>query len=455
LKKHVKKIAVIVAVVVVTGVLIAAATMHGRSAAGAVTVRVEKAGQGDVIEIVSAPGTIEAKKMVQISAKVSARIVEIPFDEGQTVTKGNPDAKPPIPASVLLRLDSADLESDLRAAEAHRSSQAAQLDVAQQRNSAEEAQLAGLQVQVDDAKRDLTRQKGLLSTQDVSQAVVDTAQAKYDQLVHQLVGSQRTLIADRANLAVMRFELDAADAEIARAKETLAYTLITSPIDGIVTRVNAKVGEMVVTGTMNNPGTVILEVADLSEMIVNTRVDESAIAQVRVGQPARVHCAAYGDRVFQGVVRTVALDDTEEKDGTSYYKCEVLLKTAGERLLSGLTADVDIEVHRNSNVLNVPSQAVVERRVDELPAALRDKPEVNKNKAFAAVVYRLIDGKAVATPVTIGPSDITHTIIKSGLNSGDLVVAGPYKVLETLADGQLIKEDSATTKPSTTAPAKT
>src|SRR3712207_2041977 len=96
---------------------------------------------------------------------------------------------------------------------------------------------------------------------------------------------------------------DEADA----ARDNLNYATITSPIDGIVTRLNAEVGEVVVTGTMNNAGTVILEVADLSQMVLKAKVDESAIAQVKLEQRCKVRVEAYRDQVFDGVVKNVAL----------------------------------------------------------------------------------------------------------------------------------------------------
>jgi HlyD family secretion protein len=453
-----KKSLIIAGALLVVSVLVSAVWMHGRSLVHAdppITVRAEPVGRSDIVEIVSAPGTVDAKTLVQISAKVSARIIDMPVIEGQTVTKGNPSAHPPVPPSVLVRLDAADLESDLRGAQARYSSQVAQIEVAQQRLTAEEAQIASTQVEVDDALRDLKRQQGLLATADVSQGTVDTAQAKYDELRHQLAGSQGTLAADRANLNVMRFDMEAADAEIARAQEELSYTVITAPIDGTVTGINAQVGEMVVTGTMNNPGTELMEVADLNEMIVKARVDESAIAQVQIGQVAKVRCMAYPDRVFDGVVRSVSLSQSKDRtqqqaSATPYapfYECEILLKADGQRLFCGLSADADIEVHRNKSVLNIPSQAVLDRRVDELPPGVRDSPEVDKTKTYCAAVYRVIDGKAVVTPVTIGPSNLTHTMIKSGLSEGQTVIIGPFKILQSLANDAAVKLEAATTQP--------
>jgi len=105
-------------------------------------------------------------------------------------------------------------------------------------------------------------------------------------------------------------------------------------------------------------------------------------------------------------------------------------------------------------VLKVPSQAVLGRRVDELPMKIRDgNPNLDKKKTFAPVVYRLIDGKAVVTPVKVGPSDDTHTVIESGLAGKDRVIVGPFKELEKLKHDQKVKDEkAATTQPAATKP---
>lgn len=416
-------------------------------------VRVEPVQRGDLVELVSAPGQIMAKTKVSISARVSARIIELPHKPGDRVTKGNPDANPPIPASVLVRLDSKDLEAQLRAAEARHAAQKAQLSVTESRIASQEALVAARKAEVDDAERDLARQEKLYESKDVSQAEVERAQTRFDQLNGQFQSALQQLQGERNNLQVERHQAEAAEAEIARARDSLSYTTIASPIDGVVTKVNSEVGELAVIGTMNNPGTVIMEVADLDTMIVNTRVDEATVSQVKVGQKAKVRSQAYRDQVFEGNVTAVALALTEEqRENLKYYKTEITLKTDGQRVLSGLTADVDIETQEHRDVLKVPSQAVLGRAVDELPVAVRDSPEVDKTRTLATVVYRLMDGKAVVTPVKFGASDVTHTIIESGLKEGEEIIVGPYKVLEGLKHEQKVRDEK--TVPATTKPAE-
>lgn len=414
-------------------------------------VRIEPVQRGDLVEMVSAPGQIVAKTKVSISARVSARIIELPPKPGDRVTRGDPNADPPVPASVLVRLDSKDLEAQLRAAEARYAAQKAQLAVTETRINAQEAQVAARKAELDDAERDLARQEKLFESKDVSQAEVERAQTRFDQLNAQYQAALQQLQGERNNLQVERHQAEAAEAEIARARDSLSYTTITSPIDGVVTKVNVAVGELALIGTMNNPGTVIMEVADLDTMIVNTRVDEATVSQVRVGQKAKVRSQAYRDQTFEGVVTEVALALTEEaRENLKYYKTEVTLKTDGKRLLSGLTADVDIETREHRDVLKVPSQAVLGRPVDELPVSVRDAPEVDKTRTLATVVYRVIDGKAIVTPVKFGASDVTHTIIESGLKEGEPVIVGPYKALESLKHEQKVRDEkvvAAATKP--------
>jgi HlyD family secretion protein len=449
---------VIVGLLVLGGLATGLGLIIARKAAGAgkdgIAVRVEPATLGTLTEAITAPGIIEAKTKVSISARVAARIIDLPYKEGDSVTKGNPTTKPAVPPSVLVKLDATDLEAQLRSAQAHYSGQQAQIRVAEANIASQKSQIESSKAMLADAERDLKRQIELLASKDVSQAVVDTAQAKVDQLRASLEAAQHNLEGVQQNLEVSHFELQAADAEISRAKDNLSYTTIMSPIDGVVTRVNAQVGELVIMGTMNNPGTVIMEVADLSRMILKARVDESAIAQVKVGQKAIIRVPAYQDKEFDGEVTSVALAETVDTQlgGQRYFKAEILIDTKGQRIISGLNADVDIETATYKDVITVPSQALLGRPADQLPAGVRNAPEVDSTKTTQTVVYRLINGKAVVTPVKVGASDVTRTMIKSGLNVGDQVVTGPFKVLETIADGQAMHADGATTKP-TAAPA--
>lgn len=438
---------------VVGGLVRVGAVKVGVRGSEGVEVRTEPAVLGELVEVVSAPGQVEPRTRVQISARISARIAELPFAEGETV-RASADAEG---GSVLVRLDASDLAASLRAAEARYAAQSAALEVAAVRLQARRSDLEATKYVLADAERDLSRQLSLLRTSDVAQSTVDAAQTRYDQLRNQLAASERSLQADESNLRVLRHELEAAAAQIEQARENLSYAVIRSPIDGTVTRVNAKVGELVVTGTMNNAGTVILEVADLSRMLVVARVDESAIANVRVGQRATARSTAYPGREFSGVVQSVALAKTtpqqaaqrgEPSDGVAFYRTEILLDE-GVEVLSGVTADIEIQTRRHENVIKVPSQAVLGRKIDELPAEVASAATVDRTRTIATVVYLLKGGKAEVRAVRVGPSDLTHTLIETGIEAEEVVIVGPYKALENLKHGDAVRiAGSTTTRPS-------
>lgn len=441
-----KLLRVIVVIVVIVGVIGVAGfvvvSKRGSGGAKPTIVRVEPAQIGKLIEVVSAPGAIEPKINVEISAKTSGRVVELPYDEGDTVTKGDPHANPPIPASVVVRLDSKDLESRLISAQADRAARAAQIEVERARVASQEANLLGQKASLDQAQRDFQRQQDLLATKDISQVTFDEARLKVEDLKSKYEGAKYSLEASQLNLKVLEHNLEAADAGIDQAKEALSYTTIAAPIDGTITRINAEVGEMVVTGMMNNPGTKILEIGDLSDMLVVAQVDESDVGKLKVGQAARVHVQAWPDKVFPGKVRSVALSNQVGGQGSKYYETEILLIDPNEQIFTGMTADVDIEVAEHDDVLVLPSQAVLGREVDELPVDIRDRlSEEEKSKTFATVVFVYKDGKAIITPVRIGASNATQTMVTSGISVGDKIVVGPYKELEKLTHEQAIKDE--------------
>ncbi len=404
----------------------------------ATPVRLELATVGSLSEAVSAPGEIQPRTKVLISARVSARIRALPVAEGEEVRGGTGPAD--TTATLLVRLDSTELEAALLSAEARHLAQVATIQAESSRIASQEADLEAAEIQRAQARRDLDRQLDQLAKKQVSQAVVDEAQSLYDERVARIVSQKHALSAARKNLEVLHHNLDAALADISTARENLSYSLIRSPIDGVVTKRHTNVGELTVTGTMNNAGTVILEVSDLSQMLLIAEVDEADIGRVAVGLPARVRIQAYPDRIFPGTVSAVAL--TATTDPSKFFRVEILLDTGGERIFSGLTADVDIEVERHDNVVVVPSQAIVGRRLEDLPAEVRlDNPLVDESRSVLPVVFRYQGQKAVATPVELGPSDATHSVIRAGVTAGDSLIVWPYRVLETLAhDDRVVDE---------------
>ena len=442
-----KKSSIVVTTVIVTLIVLSAVATVVKikffSARKPTIVRIAKPIRGSLVEFVSAPGEIEPRTKVEISAKISARITELAYDEGDRVTAGDPNAEPPIPPSVVVRLDAKDLESRLLSAEASRNAQAAQIDVENVRIAGQKARLIGLDASLKQAQRDLDRQRKLLESLDISQSAFDQAKLSLDDLTSKYQAAEHSLKAAELNLKVLEYTLAAADAGIDQANEALSYTTITSPIDGTVTRLNAEVGELVITGTMNNPGTVIMEIGDLSQMLLVAQVDEADVAKLAPKQKAVIQVDAFGDREFTGVVDTIALSHTTSFTRTKYYRTEILIDSTDDaKLYSGLTAHVDIETRKHENVLRLPSQAVLGKEIDLLPLEIREGSElVDPNKTYATLVFRHIDGKAVITPVKIGHSDLTHTIIESGITEEDNVIVGPYNILEKLKHDQIVMDE--------------
>jgi len=264
---------------------------------------------------------------------------------------------------------------------------------------------------------------------------------------------QAGVLASTKNIGALESSLAASEAEIERVREEVSYATIRAPIDGTVTRLNAEVGELVVVGTMNNAGTVIMTIADLGRMRVRAQVAEADIAKVQEGQPAEIYINAFSGRVFHGVVEEVALQRTSSggssgsaTQSAGTFKVDVSLDAEGVRIFSGLAANVDIAIKQHSGLL-VPTQAIVERKRDDLPTALAESTVFLKGQRVVPIIFRDEGGVAVATAVRLGSSSLTETIVEVGLSAGQLVVIGPYKTLEKLKGGEsLIKEVVPPTK---------
>ncbi|MBK7406466.1 MAG: efflux RND transporter periplasmic adaptor subunit [Phycisphaerales bacterium] len=316
-----------------------------------------------------------------------------------------------------MRLDAQDLTARLEAAKARLKSQ--------------EARLRGAEADMAVAESGFGRTKELFDTGDVAKTDYEQAENRYNQAV--------------ATTEMTRAEVEIARAQIIEAERDLDNAVITSPIDGVITTLNAEVGELVVVGTLNNAGSIILEIADLSDMLLEARVDESNIAQVRADQEATVYVNAYRDQPFEGRVERVGLERKRWTDGTYYYEAEIVLKEEADRpLLSGLSATAEIAVQRLDDVLVVPSQAVLDRRIDELPKSVVDSAGamIDRRKTFASVVYVIKNGKTTPVPVQVGPSDLAETVILAGLGEGEGVITGPFKALVDMKQDQAVAEET-------------
>ena len=394
----------------------AAAFMMRSDGSNATEVRMTEVKNGVLIESVSAPGVVEPKSKVDVSAEVSARIMELPAREGARVKKGD----------VLVRMDGRDLQAALAGAEARRDGDRFRLE-------AERSRIQGARQNLENARAILARTQALHDTGDVSRQQLDDSIARARDVESQVQAAEKTISQLERSLA-------ASEATIEQSREAVRRTVIVSPIDGLVTYLKAEVGELAVVGIMNSPGTLIMTVADLGAMHLNAKVAETDIARVAVGQDAKIYVNAYKDEPFDGKVSEIALQRTVEKDGTGSFKVLVNLDLKGRQIFSGLTGNVDIDIARQEGLM-VPSQAVVERPVNDLPESVKSSPLVQKNRRVTTVVFRVVDGKAVVTPVVTGPSNLTDTLIKEGLAAGDTIITGPYRSLEKIKDGDAVEKE--------------
>jgi HlyD family secretion protein len=418
----------LVVIISVFAVLALVALFFGDTIAGAFSfgepegtpVRLETVEKRTLTESVSAPGTVEPKRKVDVSAEVSARIVELPKREGDRVRAGD----------LIMRLDDRDLRAALQSAEARRDGERYRLE-------AERSRIVGTQNTLDSARATAQRQEALFRSGDVSRQAYEDAVTRVRDFESQFQAAKNTIVQLEKSLA-------AAEAQIEQQREALRKTVVVAAIDGIITQLNAEVGELVVVGTMNNPGTKILTIADLNKMKLTAKVSESDIPRVAVGQPAEVRINGYKNRVFKGVVEEVALQSTLEKDGTFYFKTAVALDLGGEQVPSGLGGNVDIAIATHEGMV-LPSQAIVQRKIEDLPTEVRASPLIQGGRKTTSVVFRMQDGRAVATAVQTGPSNLTDTIVVDGLTDSDTVIIGPYKALERLKDKDLVRKDDGAT----------
>lgn len=398
-------------------------TKDGRSAlhvARELPIEVEstKPEQRGIIRTVQAPGDVEAFAEVDISSEVVGKIVEMPVEEGDLVQAGD----------LLCRLDDADYRARVLSREAN----VAKL----------KALIVQAEADVEKAERDWEQQQRLRETNASSPL--------------ELANYRTALIGARALLQMRQQELVEAEAFLQSAREDLEKTVIRAPLTGIVSQRFAKQGEVVITGTMNNPGTRIMVVSDLSKMQVRCRIDEADAPLVAPDQIARIYLQSDTRRSIAGSVYRVGTKGTKPlgRDVVT-FETLVLITGADPRVKPGMTANVEIEVAGHANALTIPVQAVVYRKRRDLPPELvaeydrrraAQDPTLRQNLAeYIKLVFCVQDGKAVPRLVETGINDATSVELLEGVGLDDVIVTGPYRSLDQLKDGSAVKLKEAPT----------
>ena len=386
-----KRILIAALVLGLLGVVVFASLRGSRGPKGT-KVYVEEVKRQDIGRVVKASGEIDPREKVNISAHVVGKIERLYVEEGDLVRKGQPF-----------------LDLERESYTAARDQWSAQLRKAHTEVRQADVALADARNKLGRARR--LNQEGILSAEQLEAAELAQANAEL-------------------RLEDARESVRQAQANLAEAQDDLRKTTIYSPLSGRVIKLNAEEGEVVVSGTMNNPASVIGEIADLSVILANVDVDETEVVLVKPGQTARILVDALPEKEYHGRVAEVGnkgFSRANQPDVT-FFDVEILLEDPDEDLRPGMSVRAEIDTAVHPDALVVPIQAVVERDVVEGGASRESD-----------VVFVVQDGKAVQRVVKTGISDETRVEVVSGVQDKDKVVSGPYRSLRDLDDGDRVQ----------------
>jgi HlyD family secretion protein len=420
----------VIAGVVVVGVAAVGAFASTAMADKGTEVRTEVVARRDLTSVVTASGTINPKRKVDISADISGRVIELTVEEGQWVERG----------ALLLRIDPTQYQAAVRRAEA--SVAQAQARASQSRASLLQAQNAARR-----ARQLAGSSEQLISTADVEQAETQAAVAQ-------------------AESEAARFGVAQAQAGLTEAREALRKTTIVAPMSGRVTRLNIEEGETAIVGTMNNPGSLLLTIADLSVMEAKVKVDETEVPGITIGDSARVRIDAFPDRVFAGMVTQIANSSLQGATAAAAagagaeqsvdFEVVVTLADPPEQLRPDLSATADIVTDTRGQALSVPIIALTVRDAkgkklggggDEPDAAAPAAASASRAQDDEGVegVF-VMQGDTVAfVPVEVGIAGDRYFEVKTGLRGGETVVAGTYQAIRELETGARVRTPEAQT----------
>ncbi len=391
-----KKILIISAVIIFIAVIIFFNLRAQREKA--IKVRIETVTTHDLTSLISASGEIKTKKNVNISAHIPGRIIKIGVEEGQVVKTGD----------FLLKLESTQFEAN------------ADRDRAFIRSNKAEFIKAEAVFRRDESY--YNRQQKLYDSKLISGEQLEAAKAQSD-----ISGAQRQAIS---------YQIEQAEASLKSTLDNLEKTVFNSPIDGVITSLRVEEGEIALVGTMNNPGTILMTIADLSVMEVEVEVDETDVVGVEIGQLAEVRVDAFPNKIISGKVTEIgssALPSTAISEESKDFKVVITLENPPKNLKPGLSASSDIITAEKKAVLAIPIAALV----------MRDKEEMNSRGEYTQEegVFIVQDNRVKFIPISKGIIGELKIEITLGLESGQTIVIGPYNALRLLKDDTLIKPE--------------
>jgi HlyD family secretion protein len=444
-----KNVFIAIVVVLIGGAVVAANLYYKKDKGLSVTTDVIKA--RDLEAVVSASGKIQPKRLVKISAETSGKVVNLAVNEGDRVKVGQ----------FLLQIDPKSLQRRVEGGTA--SLQAAQASIAQMRQSVETAKAQLIQ-----AQQNLARQQDLWKQQLTTREALEKA-------VNDVKVAESNVSEREKNITPQESRIDVEKATLESARYDLSKVRMESPIEGIVTRRNVQEGETAVIGTMNNAGTVLLELADMGVIQAEVEVDETNVPHVQIGQPAKITIDAIPERTFKGHVSEIgnspiqAAGSVAAGTQATNFKVSVILDERVPDVRPGFTCTADITTATRKEVVSVPIPAVAVRElIYDASGQVVKEPKTDKKRRVAADaaattvstsdlkpgqtrketegVFAVRDGKAEFVPIKMGVAGDKYFEVVSGLKAGDQVITGPYNSVRGMADGDLVKVDNTKQK---------
>ena len=422
---------------------------------------------------VTASGEIRPVKFYNLTAEVPGRVEQIFISEGDAVKKGQPLVKvDPTQSSFSVSAS----EAGVHVAQADVSNMQVAIDQAKNQINSVRANLASAEAELERTRADMLyaeqeykRYQDLVEKGVATRSQYDQAKSRFDQ-AKAVSNSQLSRIAQLkvqikdAELGVSRAEAQLSEskarvkqgqANLAQQADQLKKTTRYSPIDGVVSSLPVKVGEYALASFSSTP---LLTVADMSQINAEIKVDETDIADVQVGQKAKIKVDALGETEIEGEViekgasaitrsgQTISSSTSNSQEAKDFL-VKIKLNPTPEvrnKLRPGMSSTAVITTATVDNVMTVPLQAIVPR---ELPKD-KDQPEEKpgsgaapKKKEVEGVFVYGSDGRAKFTPITTGIKGDQEIEVKEGLTEGQEITIGPYKTLRTLKDGDQIKRE--------------
>ena len=445
--------------VVITGAVLAAAAAAGSSlwwrTSDLPSVAAETLRKRDLEALVSASGKIQPTRQINVSASTMGRVTRLAVREGERVRTGQ----------FLLEIDPRSLEGQLQRGEA---------GVAAARSSLQQARTAVEQAR---ATLDLARQN--LKRQDELWKEGLTTRESLERAQNEVTVREAELKVREQDIQTREEQIKQEQASLTTTRYNLSQVIISSPMDGIITRRNIEEGENVMIGTMNNAGTVLLTIADMSVIDAEVEVDETDIPAVTLGQVARVTIDALPDRTFRGRVTEIGNSPIQTRPaeaGTpqaTNFKVVVTLEEEVPDVRPGFTCTAEITTATRRNVVSVPIQAVTVRemlydsngtlvreppparpsrfrlfgRAAVAPSVVAAEPPPGHTRTEAEGVFILRDGRAVFMPIKVGIAGERYFEVLSGAGEGDQVITGPFASVRELADGSSVRPQERPGRP--------